>query len=571
MPLARAHVVRPRSRRRRGGSAACAAPEAARRRPPPAESRPHRRRRARAALGVAPRRRRSGPPPALRVLDVGCGVKPYFPFFAAVAGVRRRRPRRDPAADLVGPVEAAAGRGRLLRPRALHPGARALSTTRRRRSASSTASRARRPRARLDARRPGLPSVARPTTGAGRTPGSRGCSRRARLGVGQRRPRRRHGHLPRHAPRAPTSTSLAEARLTRVCARAARGRVVNRAARASTARCASLREPIPGSLFANFHVVAEQADDDKSSSPAAPASSARTSCARCSSAATTCACSTTSRPAAARTSTGRVDIELVEGELRSYERVHNAVRGVELVFHLGALGSVPRSVQDPLTTSAVNVEGTLNVLLAARDAGVRRVVFASSSSVYGNAAELPLRESTPPDPISPYGVAKLAAERYCVALQPRLRLRDGRAPLLQRLRAATGPALAVRRGRAALHHRDRTRASRSRSTATASSRATSPTSTTSSTPTSAPPTPRARTGAIFNVAAGAPTSVNELAETIGRDSSASRSRSVVPPRAGDLRDSWADSTAAREVLGWEPHDRARGRAAPDRREPWLRA
>src|ERR687886_2801066 len=78
-----------------------------------------------------------------------------------------------------------------------------------------------------------------------------------------------------------------------------------------------------------------------------------------------------------------LDVEIVEGELRSYERVHNAVRGVEVIFHQGALPSVPRSVHDPLTTSAVNVEGTLNVLLAARDEGVRRVVFASSSSVYG--------------------------------------------------------------------------------------------------------------------------------------------------------------------------------------------
>ena len=106
---------------------------------------------------------------------------------------------------------------------------------------------------------------------------------------------------------------------------------------------------------------------------------------------------------------------MVEGELRSYERVHNAVRGTEVVFHLGALGSVPRSVQDPLTSSAVNVEGTLNVQLAARDEGVRRVVFASSSSIYGNQSELPLREAMAPDPISPYGVAKLAAERYCVS------------------------------------------------------------------------------------------------------------------------------------------------------------
>ena len=109
------------------------------------------------------------------------------------------------------------------------------------------------------------------------------------------------------------------------------------------------------------------------------------------------------------------DVDLVEGDLRSYERVHNAVRGVEVVFHLGALGSVPRSVQDPLTSGAVNVEGTLNALLAARDEGVRRVVFASSSSVYGNQPELPLREAMASDPISPYGVAKLAAERYCVS------------------------------------------------------------------------------------------------------------------------------------------------------------
>src|SRR4051795_2272539 len=90
-----------------------------------------------------------------------------------------------------------------------------------------------------------------------------------------------------------------------------------------------------------------------------------------------------------------LDVEVVEGELRSYERAHRAVRGVEVVFHLGALGSVPRSVQDPLTTNAVNVDGTLNVLLAARDEGVRRVVFASSSSVYGSSGQLPRTEDSP--------------------------------------------------------------------------------------------------------------------------------------------------------------------------------
>src|SRR4029078_12910689 len=110
-----------------------------------------------------------------------------------------------------------------------------------------------------------------------------------------------------------------------------------------------------------------------------------------------------------------LDVDMVEGELRSYERVHAAVRGVDVVYHLGALGSVPRSVQDPLTSNAVNVEGTLNVLLAARDEGVRRVIFSSSTSVYGSSRELPTSRSTPLDPISPYGVAKLAAERYCIS------------------------------------------------------------------------------------------------------------------------------------------------------------
>jgi nucleoside-diphosphate-sugar epimerase len=109
------------------------------------------------------------------------------------------------------------------------------------------------------------------------------------------------------------------------------------------------------------------------------------------------------------------DIELIEGDIQSYERVHNALRGCGLVFHLAALPSVPRSVQDPLTSNASNVIGTLNVLLAARDEEVRRVVFASSSSIYGANRELPKREEMPALPIAPYAVAKQAAEGYCRA------------------------------------------------------------------------------------------------------------------------------------------------------------
>jgi nucleoside-diphosphate-sugar epimerase len=107
------------------------------------------------------------------------------------------------------------------------------------------------------------------------------------------------------------------------------------------------------------------------------------------------------------------DVELIEGDIQSYERVHTAVRDCEVVFHQAALPSVPRSVQDPLTSNAVNVIGTLNVLLTARDSGVRRVVYASSSSVYGANSTLPKREDLPTLPISPYAVAKLAAESYC--------------------------------------------------------------------------------------------------------------------------------------------------------------
>jgi UDP-glucose 4-epimerase len=110
------------------------------------------------------------------------------------------------------------------------------------------------------------------------------------------------------------------------------------------------------------------------------------------------------------------EVELVEGDIQSYERVHNAVTGCEVVLHQAALPSVPRSVQDPLTSNATNVTGALNVLLASRDAGVRRVIFASSSSVYGRAGDSgPKREDMAPAPISPYAVAKLAAEGYCRA------------------------------------------------------------------------------------------------------------------------------------------------------------
>jgi UDP-glucose 4-epimerase len=107
--------------------------------------------------------------------------------------------------------------------------------------------------------------------------------------------------------------------------------------------------------------------------------------------------------------------EVLEGDIRSYHIVREAVEGVDFVLHQAALPSVPRSVRDPITSNDVNVVGTLNLLTASRDARVRRLVYASSSSVYGANALLPKRETAQPEPISPYAVSKLAGEHYCQA------------------------------------------------------------------------------------------------------------------------------------------------------------
>ena len=247
-----------------------------------------------------------------------------------------------------------------------------------------------------------------------------------------------------------------------------------------------------------------------------------------------------------------LDVEVVEGELRSYERVHNAVRGMEVVFHLGALGSVPRSVQDPLTSSAVNIEGTLNVLLAARDEGIRRVVFSSSSSVYGPRRELPVGEDLPPDPISPYGVTKLAAERYCVSFS---RVYESFESVVVRYFNVFGPRQSPFSQYAAViplfvtaiaagepitiygdgeQRRDFTYVTNVVDGTIRAAEA------------------AGASGRIFNVAASAPATVNDVAQAIGDVLGKPVEKTFEPPRVGDIRDSWADISAAREVLGWEP-------------------
>jgi UDP-glucose 4-epimerase len=111
----------------------------------------------------------------------------------------------------------------------------------------------------------------------------------------------------------------------------------------------------------------------------------------------------------------RQRMQLIEGDITDLETVRAAMRGVVWVFHEAALASVPRSVADPAATNRVCVDGTVNVLLAARDAKVQRVVYAASSSAYGASPSLPKRETDLPLPLSPYAVAKLAGEHYCAA------------------------------------------------------------------------------------------------------------------------------------------------------------
>lgn len=267
------------------------------------------------------------------------------------------------------------------------------------------------------------------------------------------------------------------------------------------------------------------------------------------------------------------EVEVVEGELRSYERVHAATRGVEVVFHQGALPSVPRSVQDPLTTGAVNVEGTLNVLLAARDEGVRRIVFASSSSVYGNSGDLPRTESSNPDPISPYGVSKLAAERYCVSFSRVYALETvalryfnvfgpNQDPTSQYSAVIPRFLTAIAAGRPVAiygeggQRRDFTYVDNVIDANLLAAEA------------------KDANGAVLNIATGLATSVNQLADVIGTLLERPVEREQHPARAGDVRDSWADIARAKDVLGWEPRisledglrlaaDALSSRSAPD--------
>lgn len=244
-------------------------------------------------------------------------------------------------------------------------------------------------------------------------------------------------------------------------------------------------------------------------------------------------------------------VELIEGDLRSYHIVHEAARDIEVIFHQGALPSVPRSISDPITTNQVNVEGTLNILNAAKDTGVRRVVYASSSSIYGENRDLPKREDMTPQPISPYAVAKLAGEKYCqvftrtygletVALRYFNVFGPGQDPKSQY--AAVIPLFITAfldRGKITVYgdgeqSRDFTFVENVVHANLLAAGA------------------KDAAGEVFNIACGAQMSLNRMLDHIRKLTETDIEVHYAPPRPGDVKHSLADIEKARRILGYRP-------------------
>lgn len=244
------------------------------------------------------------------------------------------------------------------------------------------------------------------------------------------------------------------------------------------------------------------------------------------------------------------NIDFVEGDIRDLETCHRACEGVDYVLHQAALGSVPRSIEDPLTSHEVNVTGTVKMLLAARDAGVKRFVYAASSSTYGDHPGLPKVEDRIGNPLSPYAVTKYADELYaqvfgrCYGVETvGLRYFNVFGPRQDPYSqyAAVIPLFvsALLRGKAPTINGDgeQTRdftfvgnaVSANLLACAAGSEA---------------------AGEVFNVACNERTSLNTLYKRLQELLGTQIAAQYGPPRSGDVRDSLADITKARRLLGY---------------------
>lgn len=247
----------------------------------------------------------------------------------------------------------------------------------------------------------------------------------------------------------------------------------------------------------------------------------------------------------------RNKITLVKGSIIDIEAVQKAIQQADYVIHLAARTSVPRSVKDPLETNRINVEGTLNVLVAARDNKVKRVVFAASSSAYGETPTLPKTETIQPQPISPYGVSKYVGELYaqtfgrCYGLEnvsiryfnifgPRQDPDSPYSGVLSRFATAfleEEQPVVYGDGE---QTRDFTYVDNAVQANLLACEA-----------------PGA-SGGVFNIGTGGRISLNQTLEHFRRISGKKLEAKYEPPREGDIRDSQADIALAREVLGYEP-------------------
>ena len=249
----------------------------------------------------------------------------------------------------------------------------------------------------------------------------------------------------------------------------------------------------------------------------------------------------------------RNDIEIVEGDIRDPDGVAEALKGVDHVFLFAAMPSVSRSVEDPVGTNDINIGGMLNILTAARDAGVESFVFSSSSSVYGNTLELPKHEGMIPSPLSPYALQKLAGEHYMKIYNQLYGMRTyalryfnvfgprqdpgshyaAVIPLfIDALRNGTSPDIHGDGGQT----RDFTYVDNIVHANICCTKASAEAA-----------------GQPYNVACGDRISILQLFEKL-RDMLGADGvePNFTEARAGDVRDSQADSSRAREMLGWEP-------------------
>lgn len=244
-----------------------------------------------------------------------------------------------------------------------------------------------------------------------------------------------------------------------------------------------------------------------------------------------------------------VDIDLIEGDIRDIETVRRAVEGVEVVFHQAAEPSVPKSIADPATTMEVNVTGTLGMLTAARDAGCRRFVLASTCAVYGDAPASPKVESMLPAPLSPYAVSKLTGEQLCtvfasaygfeaVALRyfnvfgPRQDPNSAYAAAIPRFLAAlaSGKSPTVfgdgEQSRDFVHVEDVVNANLLAASVPGIA------------------------GRVFNIASGRAVTVNQVLDALARVTGITIPATYAPERPGDIRHSLADVALAERELGF---------------------